>query len=320
MQLWQHDNGNFYVLYGPRLRERISTRTKDRGKAETFLSRFIAGSDSPIVEQPTIGAILDGYEADHGPEVESPDSLKYCVIPLKRFFGDLQPSHLTPKEIKKYAKQRGKADGTILRDIGVLRIALKWARAHKWIIEEFDIPNPVPVPKPRDRWITKEEARLLLAACRDPHLRTFVMLAIMTLARSGAIFALTWEGVNDRYIDYGEGHGNKHRAISPINDELRAALNAARELSCSDHVVEQHGRPIKSVRNGFFEACVRAGLNDVTPHILRHSGATWLSMQGVSMREIAKMMGDDEKTVERIYAKHSPEYLRPAAAALQLRA
>jgi len=38
----------------------------------------------------------------------------------------------------------------------------------------------------------------------------------------------------------------------------------------------------------------------------------------VPLREIARLLGDTEETVERVYAKHRPSYLKHAAAALQL--
>ncbi len=146
------------------------------------------------------------------------------------------------------------------------------------------------------------------------------MLGLMTAARTGAILECRWEQVDlERgVIDYGPGHGNKRRAVVPINPELARALAALLELSCTDFVIEFHGRRVTRIKKGFRAACDRAGLVGVTPHILRHSAATWLAMDDVPMREIARLLGDEEATVERVYAKHSPSYLRRAAGALQL--
>lgn len=38
--LWLHPNGVYYVLYGPRLKQRVSARTTDRETAQRFLERF----------------------------------------------------------------------------------------------------------------------------------------------------------------------------------------------------------------------------------------------------------------------------------------
>jgi hypothetical protein len=41
-----------------------------------------------------------------------------------------------------------------------------------------------------------------------------------------------------------------------------------------------------------------------------------MAMDGIPLSEIARFLGDSEKTVEKIYAKHAPDYLRNASAAL----
>ena len=41
-------------------------------------------------------------------------------------------------------------------------------------------------------------------------------------------------------------------------------------------------------------------------------------MDGVPLVEVARLLGDSEKTVERVYGKHSPDYLRRAVNALNL--
>lgn len=320
-QLWQHPNGTYYILYGPRLKRRVSTRQRDRRKAEAFLAQFIAGSAAPVISEPTVREILAGYEHDAKARVRGAETLRYNIASLQRFgVGDLRPGQLLPDIIRKYVKDRAVAPGTILREIGVLRVALKWAVENQWIAAAPIISNPVKAPRPRDRWLTREEARKLIDACREPHLRAFVTLGFMTAARTGAILEVQWTQVDfeRRLIDYGQGHGNKRRAIVPLNDEVYRTLTALKELACTDYVIEYHGRRVTRIKKGFRAACQRAGIEKATPHVMRHSAATWMAMDDVPMREIARLIGDTEETVERVYAKHSPSYLRRAASALQL--
>jgi integrase len=324
-QLWQHPNGTFYILYGPRLRRRVSTREKDRGRAESFLAQYIAGTANPVVDAPTVGEILAAYEKDRETEVRGKDGLRFSVRAITERLGTLQPRHLTPATIKNYARQRGRSDGTVLREIGVLRAALGWAVEHQWMpaSEKPIISNPVAAPAARDRWLTKDEAKRLLDACKEPHIRLFVLLGLMTVPRMGALLEARWSQVDLelKRIDYGIGHGNKRRAIVPLNDEVAAALTAAKALADftkTEYVINYRGEPIATVKKGFGAACKRAAIKGVTPHILRHSGATWMALEGVPVREIARMLGDSERTTERVYAKHHPDYLKNAAAALQL--
>lgn len=318
MHLWKHENGVYYVLYGPRGRRRISTKTTDKRGAEKFLSRFIAVEDVPT-GRCTVGSILEAYAADKIKTVRSPEAITYSVKALEPLH-DLFPSQLTPPAIRAWAATRAVSAGTIIRDIGVLRAALAWGVQHQWIPTVPKISSPVSTPQPRHRWITKDEARRLIAACRESHVRVFVTLGLMTCARSGAILEARWGQVDweRKTLDYGRGHGNKRRSQVPLNIEALALLRAAKAISCSDYIVEYRGRKVDSVKNGFAAACRRAGLMDVSPHILRHSGATWMANDGVPLREIARVLGDSEAVVERTYAKHAPEYLTNAVSALRL--
>lgn len=145
------------------------------------------------------------------------------------------------------------------------------------------------------------------------------MLALHTAARASAILRLGWTraDLERRRIGYGEGVGNKRRVRAiPISDGLLEALLAARGLAQSGHVVEFAGKPVASVRTGFEAACRRAGLAGVTPHVLRHTAATWMAQDGVPMWDVAGFLGTTLDVATRMYAKHSPEHLRRAASAI----
>ena len=62
----------------------------------------------------------------------------------------------------------------------------------------------------------------------------------------------------------------------------------------------------------------RAGVN-CSSNVLRHTAAVWMAEDGVPMQVIAQHMGyDDSRTTEHNYARFSPDYLRDAAASLEL--
>lgn len=319
MRLWRHPNSVWYVLHGPRLKQQLSTKTTDRRDAEKFLARFLAVSATPTAKRIAVGQILDGYYAAKKESVRSPESIRHAVIGLAPL-RDLFPAQLTPPVIERWAVGRAASDGTVLKEVGVLRAALAWAVASQWLAELPKIANPVKIPQPKERWITKTEARTLLGACREPHMRVFITLALMTAARSGAILEARWDQVDweRRVLNFGRGHGNKRRAIVPINGELLLTLRGAKALACSDYIVEFRGQPVCHVKTGFAAACRRAGLADVTPHVLRHTAATWAVMDGIPLAQVARMLGDSEATVERVYAKHAPDYLCNAVGALEL--
>ncbi|MDD2326552.1 MAG: tyrosine-type recombinase/integrase [Alphaproteobacteria bacterium] len=123
--------------------------------------------------------------------------------------------------------------------------------------------------------------------------------------------------LEQRIIDFGRGYGNKRRSIVPMNDAVYEALLEAKELAQTDHVVEYNGRPTRAIKKAFSRLCESCGIK-ASPHVLRHTAATWLVMDGVPLSEVARLLGDSEKTVETVYGKHSPDYLRRAVTALNL--
>ncbi len=82
----------------------------------------------------------------------------------------------------------------------------------------------------------------LLAECHDSHLRLFVLLALNTGARRGAILDLTWPQVDlvNGLINLnpaGRVQTAKRRAMVPISDTLREALVEAQATARSPYVV-----------------------------------------------------------------------------------
>lgn len=73
-----------------------------------------------------------------------------------------------------------------------------------------------------------------------------------------------------------------------------------------------------SIRTTFKTACERAGLQDVTPHTLRHTFACLLLHNGASLFDVAEMLGDDYKTVHQHYAHHCKERLQSTVDLLEI--
>lgn len=141
-----------------------------------------------------------------------------------------------------------------------------------------------------------------------------------TAARMTAALELTWDRVDlDRgWIDLRMGEGRrKGRAVVPINPTLRAALVTAKAAALSDHVIEWAGGPVKSIKRGFARAVKDAGLEDVTPHVLRHTAAVHLAAAGISMSKIAQYLGHTSTEVtETVSARFTPDHMRDAAEVL----
>lgn len=296
---------------------RRSTGARDRAVAQADLAAFLVELGQPIEGSAPMAVLLDRYLADRWP-AGAPNAERFARNPLAQHFTTVDA--VTPDSVRRYVTGRGVKSTTAARELTVLRAALRHAVAENIIDRAPTVTVPAPAP-PRDRWLTRSESDRLLAACREPHLRLFVMLGLHTGARRGAILDLTWFQVDleRARIDYnapGRAQTRKRRPVVPINGPLLEALQAARKVAVAANVVEYRGERLASVRRSFAVACRRAGLKDVIPHTLRHTAATWMAQAGVSIVEIAQILGQSvQRTTER-YIKHHPDYLRAGVDAL----
>ncbi len=312
----------YYICYHSNGRsQRLSTRTTDRASAELALAQFIqrAQKATAFSKIPTISEILNAYEKQKEKEGKK-ESVRYQLKHLHKFFGHLVVEGISDNVIDAYYSFRENIKtGTIRRELSILAAALNMAKQKRVIQDAPKIHLPQQSPA-REYWITKEECQKLLEEAKKSfHLYVFISLAVGTLARKGAILGLTWDRVNFEtglidLIDPEIRQTNKRRATVPMNDTLRAVLLQAKEAAQTDHVVEYHGQPVDDIKKSFQRCAKRAGLPKVTPHILRHSGATWLAMKGVEIYKISRYLGHSNiQTTYKIYAKYSPDYLRDAA-------
>lgn len=313
MHLWKHTStGYWYVKFLDG--KRVSLKTKDKQLA---LSRLEDQRKGPL--GPFISSAIDHYLSEKATKPSYPQ-MKIAWKHLQPWFGHLRHDQVTRRICREYASSRSAAGvkpGTIGRELSVVKAAVLYANPHS--PAQWEIPSP---GQPRDRRLTKDEYRQLIDTCDVYHVRLFAVMALNTGARSSAILQLTWDRVDfdRRLINLRVGSTpGKGRAIVPMTEMAYEALIEARNLAQSNHVIEYAGQPIQTIKRGFKRAVKLAGLDKVTPHVLRHTAATWMAEASVPMGEIAAYLGHkDSRVTERVYARFSPSYLHKAAAALSI--
>jgi len=311
MHLWKHPNsGSWYVRDQG---SRTSLKTKDRATALSRLEDYRRAPSGAL-----LASDVQTYMAERS-TAASHDQMVIAWRHLEPFFGHLRHDQITRNHCRAFMAYRLKVvkAGTVARELSVLKAAVRYC--HPNSPAQFEVP---PAGRPRDRRLTRDEFKRLLDACDIPHVKLFIVLTLSTGARRSAILELTWDRVDmaQRRVDlrrdaeYGKG-----RAVVPMTILARDALAEAFDIRQSTHVIEYAGRPVSTVKRGFARAASRAGLKGVTPHVLRHTAASWMAEAGVPMSEIAAYLGHkDSRITERVYAKFSPSYLAKAAQALEL--
>jgi integrase len=73
---------------------------------------------------------------------------------------------------------------------------------------------------------------------------------------------------------------------------------------------------IGDIKKGFAAACKRAGLEGVTPHVLKHTTASWIIQSGSSFDEAAEFLATSAKVLRETYAHLHPEHQQGVADAL----
>jgi integrase len=292
------------------------------------------------------------YGEVHGPKTRRPDLIGGAIAKLTDFFGGQMVACITAAVCNEYvdwrtaqSDARSKRDGnrvkasTARRELVVLSAALRWC----WKEGKLDRPVPVSLPpqaEPRERHLSRRELAALLAGAlgwdRDSvrhhakinrHLARFILIGAYTGTRHDAILHLQWSpNTSGGWIDlesqviYRRAAGAietaKRRPPVPIPPRLLPHLHRWRRLSAR-HVIEYAGRPISGqIRRAWQTGRTLAGLDaSVTPHVLRHTCATMLLQLGVSVYDVAGVLGTSEDVIRRTYGHHAQDHLRHAVGA-----
>lgn len=270
-------------------------------------------------------------------EVVGVETQRYAVRKLNEHFGlmlvrDIRPMHVTGYIDKRRKGKIGKPskDSTIARELSVLNAAIAHqVRAKRLSSDDAPTIELPEAGEAKDRWLTHAEADRLLeaamegrsAAGRLPRVYKFVIMALATASRKTALLELRKDQIDMergmiRLNPRGRKQTKKKRPLVPVSDDLRPILKRILDEAVGEYVLEHPG----SIRTAFDLACARAGLEDVTPHTLRHTSACWMAQAGVPLHDIAAILGDTYATVEKNYLHHCPEHLRGAVNAIRLRA
>jgi integrase len=156
-------------------------------------------------------------------------------------------------------------------------------------------------------------------AATQPHLQSFAMGLICTLARPAAVLEL-----NRFRCDLARGvidlnppdrpRTRKRRPVVPMADGFRPWIEAADGL-----LVSYHGHAVKKINKVWRAARLAAGLDkNFVPYSIRHTMASELRARGVPELEIAGVLGHympNFKSTGR-YAKYAPDYLGKARSAI----
>lgn len=191
--------------------------------------------------------------------------------------------------------------------------------------------DDIEIAKARDkrerRTVTDDEyTKLTKALNDDPEALLAVSILYYTGLRRGELMGLSWDKINwkDSTLTI-DAQYNKTRT-GKLTTQTPKSRNGYREIPIPAKLVSilkhhHNTYPIRLDRKLFTHpvvvvrrVCVamRNVHPDLSPHCLRHTYATRLLAQGVDVRTVAALIGDDTETVIRTYIHYTDE-MRKAA-------
>jgi len=349
--LKKRENGIWYVHWYDEAARRERRQSMDTGDHATACIKFAEfltrGPTDPRAAasvpglKPTVEVVLDWYERNHVDAKEGPvakERQRFAIAALKGFFRDRRICDVDIELSRAYREDRTKglrgravSLGTVRRELGVLIAAANHARSWRKLTAEempsIELPSEETAHEKKP-WLTKASIRLALERAEED-LRDFILMVYYWGSRRQAV-----ERLRDIQIDLQHGavdlhppgarRTKKRKPIVPIYPEVRAALE--RRLAAIDRAKNPDGYLFGHDRREFYTAfktlCERNQITAVDgqgdtpwPHLLRHSRATHMLMDGESLYKVAKLLGDTVATVERVYGHHSVEFLATRSSA-----
>ena len=319
---WLDKRGCYYIVWSEngRSRER-STGLRDRPEAEKKLAEFILsrtatrGPRSP--HDTLITEALVAYAKAHQGR-KSAVRIGYAVEPLTNFFANKFISEINEPLCRKYEKHRKRSAGTVRRELTVLRASANYMASTNQLTHKVDVWLP-PKTEPRNIFLTRSEfARLLKQARKRPKsgrmLSLFMLICVYTGRRREAVLSLRWPAINlsSGTIDFrrpNSAENNKKRGVIKIHRKLLGHLRRAHKNTNKPigYVVSSNGHHVKDLKESFQRAAELANLPArITPHVLKHTCATWMMEEGVSIWDAAQYLSTSVQTIEKVYAHHSP--------------
>ena len=309
--------------------EAIAAQERLRAEYRTRQSRTGA------VTQMTLATAIDRYVAEHlQPKTQRPDSLNTYIIYLgvirDAFGADTPVEAITSARLAGWwGELVGRVQpNTAKRYLTQCKSVLAFARRVGGGNEVPTFSPTVPSDE-RTRWLTDDEEATLLAACPG-WLADLVTFYLDTGARKADALSLTWR--HARLPSSGRGSvgftaskGGLTYSV-PLAARTQAMLVHLRQARptarLDDHIFlwpEGLGGtwvPVGDFKKSWARVLVRAEINDLHVHDLRHTFASRLVMRSVPLLDVSKLLGHASIKMTARYAHLAPEAFDRAIAVL----
>ena len=309
----------------------VLTVSQARRKARAILAEAILGRDPQQEREelrsiPTLAEFVQESYMPYAKNVKRSWQTDETIlrIHILQKFGGLhldEISNLAIADLLSRMRDQDYASGTVNRVLILLRFIFNLAK--KWGVPG-SAENPTAGLKTapdvcRERFLAQDEVQRLLSALDTDENRVAanaIKLLLLTGARRNEVTHARWEHVNwdRRTLLVPRAKSGRPRSIH-LNS---AALDLLRSIGRTDgnpfvFPSPVTGRPSPSLHFPWWRIRERAGLLDVRLHDLRHSFASFLVNQGVSLYVVQGLLGHTQARTTQRYAHLANDTLADAA-------
>jgi integrase len=231
----------------------------------------------------------------------------------------------------------GVSPHTIKHTISVIRGAWNLAKRRHYKVSEVEFPT-ITLPKHRTRYLSLDEEKRLLKeldpyregkglkpyAQRSNELKRnlwdahdLVILLIDLGARLNEVQTLEWKDINlEEKVLHIWRHKTKAESILHMTDRVYEVIKRRHSQRGDGPYLftAKDGGPRKYARQCITKAFKRAGLTDIRIHDLRHTTASRLIQNGLSLFEVAQILGHSSSQTTARYAHLERSHVSAKAA------
>lgn len=315
------------------VRREVSTGFADEKNALGELANFIKLEEQERLSvAPSVSDCLAYYSEHHkvkgSYKVENDENIinYFGGMPANTISRKICRNYISIRTRQKYSRKGWKkskfvTEGAAGREIRSLSAAINFCVQEEFCPSGSKFYSP-PIKSTGKSYITKTEARLIIDAISTFHIKLFMVIALSSGHRKGAILDLTWDRVTAghiNFIDPQKDQTNKRRGKIPIIEgtDLYYMLSQARVAAQTNYVIEYNGKPVSDVRGAIRRSGQRLGIQNLTPHIFKHTACVWMAEDGVPLADIADLTCTDIKTIMENYMIFTPERGLRAVSATQ---
>ncbi len=242
-------------------------------------------------------------------------------LPLR----DISPQHIDKLKSELIQKVDSNLD-TVMSPVTVnerlSKLKAVFNTALRWNLITVNPVKGIPyvsVPEKAPSFFSREDFQKLISFIKVGWMREVVIFAVLTGMRRGEITNLRWQDVDlSRKLLTIQSNptfktkSGKRRTI-PLNETAFYILSARHGKDTSEYVFSLNGQKISQgwLTHAFKKAVYDGRLKDDRLHFhsLRHTFATWLVQDGVSIYAVKELLGHSDVKTTQVYSHLQPEQL-----------